>query len=332
MNLKQRIHLLVQLGDYMLSGDPPWQTAKERAHAENGWFIPEFLQMAITNIVDAYLKRDKLEAWVSSYHLQAEVAIPKNVGLIMAGNIPLVGFHDFLSVFVCGHRQTVKPSAKDSALIRHLVEHLHSLEPCTRHLVSFAEMLKGCDAYIATGSNNSSRYFEYYFAKYPHLIRRNRSSAGILTGNETENELAGFTDDLCLYFGLGCRNVSKMYVPRNYDFTPFLTTLSKYVWQLDHHKYRNNYDYQLAVLLLNNKYFMAAGPLLITQNALLNSPISVLNFEYYEHEDDVLSVLKADEGLQCIIGQNQTPFGLAQRPSLADYADGADTLQFLQSF
>jgi hypothetical protein len=331
MYLQQRINLLVELREYMLSDDPGWQTAKDLAFMENPWFIPEFINEAIKNIVTSYLEPGLLKDWASQYALADECPNPKNLGLIMAGNIPLVGFHDFLTVFISGHRQTIKPSTKDSVLIRHLVAKLNLLDPQTLQLTGFAELMKGCDAYIATGSNNSARYFDYYLGKYPRLIRRNRSSAAILNGNESENELEGLADDICLYFGLGCRNVSKIYTPFGYDFIPLLKAFAKYGWQAEHHKYRNNYDYQLAVLLLNKQFYMTNGSLLLTQGNSLSSPISVLNFEYYQAEDDVLRVLAGEEALQCIIGRNQTPFGKAQSPGLTDYADGVDTLQFLLS-
>jgi hypothetical protein len=329
MNLQQRINLLVQLGDYMLSAEPEWQAVKDQAFLENGWFAPIFINSAIRNITSAYLKRALLENWAFQYHLNKEELSPKNIGLIMAGNIPLVGFHDFLSVFVSGHLQTIKPSSKDSVLIGHLVKKLNSWQPETLQTIVFAERLTGCDAYIATGSNNSGRYFEYYLGKYPHLIRRNRSSVAILNGNETVGELDGLADDVCLYFGLGCRNVSKIFVPLDYDFKPLLAALTKYRWLANHHKYRNNYDYQLAALLLNNKPYLTSEVLLLTENSSFHSPISVLNFEYYEDKDDVLLRIKPDEEVQCVIGQNLIPFGLAQRPNLTDYPDAVDTLQFL---
>ena len=180
MDLAQRIDLLAELGKYMVSGNDSWQAAKQKASEENTWFLPEFIELAVNNIAAGFLQKKKLEAWVGQYQLPDENREPKNTGIVMAGNIPLVGFHDFLCAFISGHRQTIKPSSKDGALIRHLVEQLYAFDIAVRDHVSFADMLKGCDAYIATGSNNSARYFEYYFGKYPHIIRRNRTSAAIL--------------------------------------------------------------------------------------------------------------------------------------------------------
>jgi hypothetical protein len=331
MNLQQRINLLIRLRDYMVSDDLDWQAAKNQAMAENGWFTLEFVQLAIKNIVNSFLYPPLLENWISGYDIPDEQANPKNIGLIMAGNIPLVGFHDFLCVFISGHRQSIKPSSKDSVLIRHLAEKMYALQPGTQEFVGFAEMMKGCDAYIASGSNNSSRYFDYYFAKFPRLIRRNRSSAAILNGNESDNDLKSLVDDVCQYFGLGCRNVSKIYVPDGYDFASLLRSFGYYGWMADHHKYRNNYDYQLTLLILNKQYYMTNGTILLVEGKGLFSPITVVNFEYYGNKADVLSEIRQDQGLQCLIGQDYLPFGKAQQPGLEDYADGMDTLQFLLS-
>jgi Acyl-CoA reductase (LuxC) len=332
MYLQQRINLLIQLKDYMESDDSTWEAAKNQAKTENGWFIHEFIELAIKNIVNSFLNPPLLATWIGRYNIPDEQHKPKNIGLIMAGNIPLVGFHDFLSVFISGHRQSIKPSSKDTMLIRHLADKMLTFNSGTGQLICFVEMMKGCDAYIATGSNNSARYFDYYLAKYPRLIRRNRSSAAILNGKESDNDLKGLADDVCQYFGLGCRNVSKIFVPKDYDFTPLLQAFGKYSWMAEHHKYRNNYDYQLTLLILNKQYYMTDGTVLLVENKGLFSPISVLNFEYYSNQADVLAGIKQDEGLQCLIGQDYLPFGKAQQPGLEDYADGADTLEFLLSF
>jgi hypothetical protein len=331
MHLQQRINLMVRLKNHMVSADPSWAQAKQQAYAENNWFVPEFIDRAIQNMVAGYLDSAGLESWAHAYGLKEIHPHPKNIGLVMAGNIPLVGFHDFLSIFISGHRQTIKPSSKDQALIRHLVDKLHSWEPSTRSSVHFSDRLIGCDAYIATGSNNSGRYFEYYFGKFPHLIRRNRSSIAILSGQEEDQDLAGLADDICLYFGLGCRNVSKIWVPRNYPFNPLLKALDRFGWMSDHPKFRNNYDYQLAVLQMNQLAFQTNGTLLLVENRSLHSPISVLNFEYYDSPDSVLTQMAQEQDLQCILGNGRLPFGRAQCPGLMDYADGADTLKFLLS-
>lgn len=329
MNLQYRTGLLIRLGQYILSDSPEWSFAKERAGIENGWFIPGFVDTAVKNIALSFLQKEQLEKWVDAYQLPAENTAPRTIGIIMAGNIPLVGFHDFLSVFISGHKAVIKPSSKDQVLIKHLVEKMAEWDHQVSNLVEFSEMLKGCDAYIATGSNNSSRYFDYYFAKYPHIIRRNRTSVAVLTGNETKQELEKLADDVYLYFGLGCRNVTKLYVPDGYDFVPLLEAFKKYNYLTDQHKYKNNYDYNLALHLLNKKYYMTNGSILLIEDTAIFSPISQLNYEFYSGNDDLSAKLPAAQDLQCIAGKGFTPFGEGQCPSISDYADGVDTLKFL---
>ncbi|HTD92894.1 MAG TPA: hypothetical protein VK644_03745, partial [Chitinophagaceae bacterium] len=254
MNLQERIDLAVSLGQYMLSADPAWAAAKEKAGQQNSWFIPEFVELAVRNIADSFLQRPALEAWTRSYDLPPVQAHPKNIGIVMAGNIPLVGFHDLLCVFISGHSALIKLSSKDEVLIRHLAEKLSDWSPAIGDLIRFPERLKGCDAYIATGSNNSAGYFDYYFGRFPHIIRRNRTSVAILDGTETAEELDRLSDDVFLFFGLGCRNVTKIYVPQGYDFIPLLDAFRKYDRLADHHKYKNNYDYNLAIHLLNRQF------------------------------------------------------------------------------
>lgn len=328
MYFKQRIDLLVRLGEYCLSEAPAWEAAKRRAHAQNGWFIPEFIDEAVKQIATQYLQREKLEAWARSYALPEEPVAPKTVGLIMAGNIPLVGFHDLLTIFVSGHRQLIKPSSRDEVLVRHLVDQLIEIDGRVADSIAFADRLNGCDAYIATGSNNSARYFDYYFGRYPSLIRRNRTSVAILTGGESLEELGALADDVNLYFGLGCRNVTQIAVPEGYDFQPLLETFKKYDFLADLAKYKHNYDYRLTLLILNKKYYMTNGSILLTEDASPFSPISVLHYVYYKAGEAPLP--EASDEIQCIVGRGFVPFGRAQQPGLADYADGVDTMSFLK--
>lgn len=330
MKLEQRIDLLVALGKYCLSGEPAWVAARHRAHAENGWFTPEFIDLAVRQIAEGFLQKDKLEQWAAAYALPAEHPAPRTIGLIMAGNIPLVGFHDFLSIFISGHRQLIKPSGRDEVLIRHLLQWLAITDPRVADYAAFAERLNGCDAYIATGSNNSARYFDYYFGKYPHIIRRNRTSIALLDGRESAGELEALTGDVYQYFGLGCRNVTKIYIPENYDFLPLLEAFRKYNYLIDLAKYKHNYDYQLTLLILNKKYYMTNGSILLTESSSLFSPISVLHYEYYRPGGIEPALTAAATDIQCVAGHGYIPFGNAQRPALTDYADGVDTLQFLQ--
>ncbi len=329
MKLQQRIHLLSELGQYILPADPEWLHVKEKASHENSWFIPEFIELAATNISRNFLLREILEKWAGQYQIPGENSQPKTVGIVMAGNIPLVGFHDLLSVFISGHKAVIKPSSKDETLIKHLVKKMTEWDNETGDLIQFSDMLKGCDAYIATGSNNSSRYFEYYFGKYPHIIRRNRTSVAILSGHETKEELEKLADDIFQFFGLGCRNVTKIYVPEGYDFVPLLDAFKKYEYLADHHKYKSNYDYNLALHILNKKYYMTNGSVLLVEEKPLFSPIGQLNYEFYTDKNSVISNLSSLKELQCIVGQGYLPFGTAQCPLISDYADGVDTLSFL---
>ncbi len=329
MRLQERIDLLVWLGSYIIENNDDFRQAKDDAYRQNPWFIPEFIEISTFNIAKNFLKREHLENFADQYHIPESIADRKNVGIVMAGNIPLVGFHDFLCVFLSGYRATIKLSSKDEILLKHLVNQMQRQNQMVEHYVSFAEQLKGCDAYIATGSNNSSRYFEYYFAKYPHIIRKNRTSAAILTGNESAAELEMLSDDIQFYFGLGCRNVTKLYVPEGYDFEPLLNALKQYDHFMDHHKYRHNYDYQLALAMMNRKFYMTNGSILLLENESLFSAVSVVHYAYYKEVADVQKDLKSDVSLQCTVGENHLPFGSAQSPGICDYADGLDTMEFL---
>jgi hypothetical protein len=329
MNLQQRIVLLDQLGGYMLSDSEEWLAIKDRASRENGWFIPEFIELSVQQVAISFLQKEILEKWAASYQLPAENAHPKTVGIVMAGNIPLVGFHDLLCVFISGHKALVKTSSKDHILLPHLVKKMTEWDASTANDIVFAERLTGSDAYIATGSNNSAGYFDYYFKKYPHIIRRNRTSVAVLTGKETAIELEELAADVYTYFGLGCRNVTKLYVPEEYDFVPIINAFKKYNYLADHHKYKNNYDYNLAIHLLNKKYYMSNESILLIEDPSFFSPISQLNYEYYADPKTLAASLENKAELQCVVGQDHTPFGKAQYPGVTDYADGVDTMRFL---
>ncbi|WP_126970677.1 acyl-CoA reductase [Gynurincola endophyticus] len=331
MRLQQRIELLFRLRNYISGGDESLQVAKNQAYLKNNWFIPAFIDISVQNIADGYLQEEDLLAWVKKYDIPAENYAPKRVGIVMAGNIPLVGFHDLLCVFLTGNIAAIKLSGKDEVLIRHFIEKMIEWNPAAAPYFEFHEILKNCDAYIATGSNNSARYFEHYFQKYPHIIRKNRTSVAILTGDETAEELAALADDVFLYFGMGCRNVTKIYVPKGYAFEPLLEVFKKYNWMEEHHKYKNNYDYQLAVLILGKQYYMSTPALVLHENQQLFSPVSQLNYEFYENgtTEIVNSLIEKKDELQCIVGREYISFGTAQQPKPDQYADGVDTLTFL---
>lgn len=329
MNIENRVDLLVKMGDYLLMNNEELQSAKHKAQIQNAWFTQEFIDLAIKNIAENFLQKNLLEAWINQYQIQDNIQ-PKKIGIIMAGNIPMVGFHDFLCVFIYGHKAIIKPSSKDEVLIKHLAKKISEWNNEAEHYIVFAENLKGCDAYIATGSNNSSRYFEYYFGKYPNIIRRNKTSVAILKGNESENDLELLANDIQQYYGMGCRNVTHLFVPKNYDFVPMLNALKKYDYFKDFNKYKNNYDYYLALLILNNKFYMTNESIILTESDTVFAPVSQINYSFYDDVKQLEKSLQHNENIQCIVGEGFIPFGKSQSPSLTDYADGVDTMQFLK--
>ncbi len=329
MSSTEKVAALVRLGEYLSGNDPALQIVKDRAFQANGWFTHEFIDLSLQNICRYYLDESRLNGWLAGY--PAPVPPPRQVGIVAAGNIPLVGFHDWLCGFVSGQQVCLKLSSKDTILMQHVIDKVNEWYPEYAQQTLVQDMLKNCGAYIATGSNNSARYFEYYFAKYPHIIRRNRTSVAVLDGTETSAELEALADDVMLYFGLGCRNVTKIFVPEEYNFEPLLKGLRKYAHLADHHKYKNNYDYNLALILLNNGMYMANDNIILQESDAIFSPISVLHYSHYKDAGALRAELEINNDLQCIVGHGFTPFGMAQQPSLSDYADGVDTMQFLTS-
>lgn len=338
--LENRIALLAQLGYYFEQKPEELEEVIDLAQRANGWFTPEFSRLALHNIASRFLKKELLEAWIAQYPALSEDRVePKIVGIVMAGNIPLVGFHDFLCGFISGHTLRIKLSSKDTVLWNHIFAKLAEWNPEFATQVSVSEMLKNCDAYIATGSNNSSRYFEYYFQKYPHIIRKNRTSVAVLDGTETSDELNHLSDDVNLFFGLGCRNVTKVFVPEDYNFEALLRSFDRFAAHGDHNKFKNNYDYQLALYLLNKQQYMSNGHILMVENESAYAPISVVHYGFYQDEKALLDTLAEDDSIQCIttkpgvaLGSAKLmPFGANQSPALSDYADGVDTLAFLQA-
>ncbi len=337
IDLQSRILLMAKLGQYLSSNDENLIETIDSAHRANGWFIPEFVKLSLDNISQYFLKEDLLKKWIATYPLIAsEQVSPKVVGIVMAGNIPLVGFHDFLCGFISGHQLRIKLSSKDTVLWQHIFAKLQEWDERFNDQVATGEMLKGCDAYIATGSNNSARYFEFYFQKYPHIIRKNRSSVAILDGTESTEALEDLSDDVCQYFGLGCRNVTQLYVPKDYSFDALLTAFNKYISHIDHNKFKNNYDYQLALYLLNQQYYMSNGHLLLVEADTVYAPISVVHYKQYDDKEQLIAALAARDEVQCIsmreVSENEPKlvrFGANQTPSLTDYADSVDTMAFL---
>ncbi|HSI69941.1 MAG TPA: acyl-CoA reductase [Gillisia sp.] len=299
----------------------------------NGWFTRENVLFSIENWSRA-LTRENIDNWLEPYELNSEGL--KTVAIIMAGNIPLVGFHDFISVLISGHKVIVKQSSNDQKLLPIITRFLTSLEPEYENRITFTEgRLEHFDAVIATGSNNTARYFEYYFAGKPSIIRKNRNSVAVLTGNETREQLEALGEDIFRYFGLGCRNVSKLYVPQDYDFDAFYKSISSWDRLLDHAKYANNYDYNKAVYLMSNFKFLDNGFLVLKEDAGFGSPIATVFYEMYSTRQELEEILESNkENLQCIVTKDKTKgtvnFGETQQPYLWDYADNVDTLAFLQ--
>lgn len=302
------------------------------SQSHNGWFTPEQVYFAINSWAEA-LTEENLNEWLSKYDFST--VQPKTVGLILAGNIPLVGFHDFLSVLISGHKVLVKLSSNDQKLLPFLAKYIISVQPELQDSITFVEgKLENFDAVIATGSNNTARYFEYYFKDKPSIIRKNRNSVAILNGNETKEDLTTLGEDIFRYFGLGCRNVSKLFVPRGYDFKEFFEAIYQYGDIIHYEKYANNYDYNKAVFLMSLYKLLDNEFLTLKEDSSYASPISSVFYEFYDDLETVKDRLKKDEEMiQCIVSnnliENSIPFGTTQKPKLWDYADNVDTLTFL---
>ena len=305
----------------------------ELSQSHNGWYTQKQVYFAIQSWAEA-LTEDNLIKWLAPYN--AKEIEPKTIGLILAGNIPLVGFHDFLSVLISGHRVLVKTSSNDQHLLPFLAKYLIAVAPELQNKITFVDgKLENFDAVIATGSNNTARYFEFYFKDKPSIIRKSRNSVAVLNGQETKEQLIALGEDIFRYFGLGCRNVSKLFVPKGYDFTPFFEAIFEYQDVIHYEKYANNYDYNKAVFLMSNFKLLDNGFLTIKEDTSHASPISSVFYEYYNNLDEVENRLQTDQDIvQCIVSndlvKNSIAFGITQKPDLWDYADGVDTIAFLK--
>ena len=302
------------------------------SQSHNGWYTPENVYFAIQSWATALTEKN-LDQWLSAYVFEPNE--PKNIGLILAGNIPLVGFHDFLSVLISGNKVLIKTSSNDQFLLPFLTQYLIAVEPELADNITFVEgKLENFDAVIATGSNNTARYFEYYFKDKPSIIRKNRNSVAVLNGEETREQLVALGEDIFRYFGLGCRNVSKLFVPKGYSFDAFFDAIFEYQDIIHYEKYANNYDYNKAVFLMSNFKLLDNGFLTIKEDSSYASPISSVFYEFYENLDDLQIQLTSEtEQIQCIVSNNlvkdSIDFGQTQRPNLWDYADNIDTISFL---
>jgi hypothetical protein len=333
MNLSERINAFVTLGERLqtLSESEKILMFKS-AKDENGWFIEESITLALRGIVK-FLKKESLIDWTNSYDLKD--GKPKTIGVAMAGNIPLVGFHDLLCVLIAGHKLHAKLSHQDTYLMNLISKWIIEIEPRFTSLISLTDRLNHVDAVIATGSDNTARYFDYYFRNIPHIIRKNRSSCAILLGEESEDELRKLGFDVFSYFGMGCRNVSKIYVPYQYDLAPISIAFEQYSSVANHNKYMNNYDYQKALLVLNNTPFYDNGFSILKEDQGLVSPLATIFYEPYVAQQDLAEKINLCVGkIQCISSasgwyKNSVAFGETQFPNLNDYADNLDTLRFL---
>ena len=339
LGLQERIDLLIQLGRYLREDTEARRAATQLAGLHNKWFTKVSIQQALGQIATNLLDPKALCA-ASQLYPQLLIANrkPRAVGLVLAGNIPAVGFHDILTVFLAGHQALIKLSSKDKYLIRFLLSSLYELDERVKEYLQIVPMLKRMDAVIATGSDNSARYFQQYFAKYKHIIRRNRNAVAVLDGTETNEELHLLGRDVFSYFGLGCRSVSKVYLPSGYAIEPLMERLDLFSSIMNHNKYRNNYEYNRSVYLLSAIPHFANDCVLLLEQEALVSRIATLHYEFYKDEADVLSKLKARErNIQCISTQmnlsnvSTVSLGTTQQPSLWDYADKVDTLAFLLS-
>lgn len=332
MNLQARIQAFTKLGEYLKND---FTSEKEEqiysAKVKNAWFTEESIKGTINAWVEQ-LNDEMLTAWINPYKLK-EVESPKRVLIIMAGNIPLVGFHDFLAVLISGHKVVIKLSSNDNVLIPLIIEKLIEIAPEFSSRIEFIEDIKDkkFEAVIATGSDSSSKYFEYYFKDAKRIIRKNRRSVAILDGTETKRELEGLANDVFAYFGLGCRNVSKVFLPKGYDLNKLFEAFYPYSNVVDHKKYGNNYDYNKAIFLMGSNKLIENGFLLLKEEKSLLSPVAMLYYEFYSNVDLIEEFIEDNKDLlQCVVSHDKIPFGSTQKPNLWDYADGVDTVDFLR--
>src|SRR5699024_11187708 len=354
MDLQTRIDAFVQLGillkDFSKSNVPIKKPLLgfekyyemmpriiEDAKLYNGWFTEDNIRFSFSNWANE-LTKENIENWMRHYKLPVKKS--KRIALIMAGNVPLVGFHDFLCVLLSGHKALIKLSSNDKKILPFLTEFLIENDSSLKNDVVFTDgQLDEYNAVIATGSDNTSRYFEYYFRNKPHIIRKNRNAVALLTGNETKKELELLADDIFRYYGLGCRNVAKLYVPENYNFQYFFEALYNWKHIVEDIKYMNNYDYNKAIYLMSNHKtsdLLDNNFLLLKEEESLSSPIGVLFYSYYKTQAELEELLLIKQNkIQCIVSKMELPletidFGKTQTPRLTDYADYVDTMKFLE--
>lgn len=340
MKLEERIVLFSKLGKSLSQKieTEEFEEVLAFAKSKNGWFTIDNLKKSIQTIIDKYLNESELRNFIALYPKDYfEPVKSKKVGIIAAGNIPLVGFQDLIHVILAGHISVYKASTQDEILIQYIIRELKFINPAIEEYLILADRLNNLDAYIATGSGNTSRYFDYYFGSKPNIIRKNRTSVAVLTGNETKIELADLGNDIFSYFGLGCRNIAKLFVPEGYDFTPFFEAIEYWNTISMHSKYNNNYDYMKSIYLVNGVQHLDNGFLLLKNDENLASPISTLFYENYSNLESLGKRLESQKNeIQVVVSklpiiQNSYSFGESQVPKLADYADNVDTMTFLST-
>jgi len=337
MKLSERIAGLAELGQWIQQDLYNNTELINKAVADNPWFTKDSINQALQAISSHYLKAESLADWVSREQV-SETSVQKTIGIVMAGNIPLVGFHDLLSVLVTGHKALIKASDRDRALLEAVIVRLSEMNEYWRSRIEFTERLSGFDAVIATGSDSTAGYFEKYFSNYPNIIRKNRHGIGVIFKDDTEDRIQGLADDVLSYFGLGCRNISKLYLEEGLSIDFLFEQFNEHEDIIHHNKYKNNYDYNYALFLLNKDEFYTNNFLLLKKHSHISSRIASVHYEYFNNTDELKSTLIGQQDqIQCVMasrdidGLNSFRFGYAQKPGLSDYADGVNTVKFLKS-
>lgn len=335
MTLEDRIELLSELGDRIVAfDDPKIELAITKAHHENQWFVPENSKKSLNAISEQFLNKEKLTEWTNEYDLTK--VNPKSIGLVLAGNIPLVGFHDLLCTIISGHNAVIKTSSKDDSLVQMILDIINDIKKDAKEKIKVVDQLSDYDAVIATGSNNTAQHFEYYFRNYPNIIRKNRVSVAVLSGDESKDDLEKLGNDVFDYFGLGCRNISKIFIPSGYDLNQLFEAFYPFKEIINHNKYNNNYAYNEAIWMMGQDDFVTNGFIILKKENSLYSRIASLYYQSYDDLEEVEQVLSVEkDNIQCI-SSNMTlkeaetiALGICQSPSLSDYADHIDTLDFL---
>lgn len=329
MNISDRINVLADLGNFINQNTPELQEVTHKAFIHNTWFTPKNIELSLINIAENFLEKEKLENWIANYDF-SESNSAKTIAIVAAGNIPLVSFHDILCVLISGNKLQLKLSEKDNVLLPFILQKLIAINPAFKEAIQIVTRLENFDAIIATGSNNTANYFEYYFGKYKNIIRKNRNSIAILDGTENLSDLKNLGNDVFDYFGLGCRNVSKIFVPASYDLMQLKAGFESFHNVMQHTQYMNNLDYQRTIYLMNQIPMLDIDFINIVENKSLYSPLACLHYEFYNSNDDVINyIIDEKNNLQCIVGKEYLPFGKSQQPSLTDYADNIDVLNFV---